>query len=136
VPSTAASLVIVDSIAVLYRLEEDKDVKELGRQLAKLLRIARKYNIPVLMTNQIYTDIDTGRNVPIGGDVLRYWAKISIELDKREGIRTAILRKHKFVPDGLKMIFRITDKGMETVNMDILATPNPQQQNTYQHKPS
>jgi DNA repair protein RadB len=134
VPSTAASLVIVDSIAVLYRLEEDKDVKELGRQLAKLLRIARKYNIPVLMTNQIYTDIDTGKNVPIGGDVLRYWAKISIELDKKEGIRTAILRKHKFVPDGLRMGFRITDKGMETVNMDVLTTQNSSAH--YQHKPS
>jgi DNA repair protein RadB len=134
VPSTSASLVIVDSIAVLYRLEEDKDVKELGRQLAKLLRIARKYNIPVLMTNQIYTDIDTGKNVPIGGDVLRYWAKISIELDKKEGIRTAILRKHKFVPDGLRMTFRITDKGMETVNTDVLQMPNTQSH--HQHKPS
>ena len=42
VPSSSAKLVIVDSIAVLYRLEEDKDIKELGRQMAKLLRIALK----------------------------------------------------------------------------------------------
>ena len=124
VPTTSASLVIVDSIAVLYRLEEDKDVKELGRQLAKLLRIARKYNIPVLITNQIYTDIDTGKNVPIGGDVMRYWAKISIELDKKDSSRTAILRKHKFVPEGINMSFKITNKGMETVGASPVPQPN------------
>jgi DNA repair protein RadB len=115
VPSAGVSLVIVDSIAVLYRLEEDRDVKELGRQLAKLLRTARKYNIPVLVTNQIYHDIESGRNVPIGGDVIRYWAKISIELDKRDNSRTAILRKHKFLPENMKMEYVISEKGMDAV---------------------
>jgi DNA repair protein RadB len=120
VPSSGASLVIVDSIAVLYRLEEDKDVKDLGRQLAKLLRIARKYNVPVLITNQIYTDIDTGKMVPVGGDIIRYWAKISIEIEKREGMRAAVVRKHKFLPENMRMEFRITDKGMETIRMDLM----------------
>lgn len=120
VPNSSASLVIVDSIAALYRLEEDKDIKELGRQMARLLRIARKYDIPVLITNQIYTDIDTGRIVPIGGDVIRYWAKISVELEKREGMRIAILRKHKFLPENLRLEFRITERGMETVQTEIL----------------
>jgi len=119
VPSCGASLVVVDSIAVLYRLEEDKDVKEFGRQLAKLLRIARKYNVPVLITNQIYTDIDTGKMVPVGGDIIRYWAKISVELEKREGMSVAVLRKHKFLPENLRMEFRITEKGMETIRTEI-----------------
>jgi DNA repair protein RadB len=121
VPSSSAKLVIVDSIAVLYRLEEDKDIKELGRQMAKLLRIALKYDIPVLITNQIYTDIDTGRTVPIGGDVIRYWAKISLELDKRDSMRTAILKKHKFLPENLRMEYRIIERGMETLRVDIPA---------------
>jgi len=103
----------LDSIAVLYRLEEEKDIKELGRQMAKLLRIARKFDVPVLITNQIYTDIETGRSVPIGGDVIRYWAKISIELDKQDSIRTAILKKHKFLPENMRMDYRITERGME-----------------------
>ncbi len=125
VPNSSAKLVIVDSIAVLYRLEEDKDIKELGRQMAKLLRIARKYDIPILITNQIYTDIETGRNVPIGGDVIRYWAKISLELDKRENLRTAILKKHKFLPENMRMDYRITAKGMETLRMEIPSDAEP-----------
>jgi len=119
VPGCGASLVVVDSIAVLYRLEEDKDVKDLGRQLAKLLRIARKYNVPVLITNQIYTDIDTGKMVPVGGDIIRYWAKISIELEKREGMRVATLRKHKFLPENMRLEFRISERGMETIRTDM-----------------
>jgi len=115
VPKSNASLVIVDSIAVFYRLEEDKDIRGLGRQLSQLLRIARRYDIPVLITNQVYTDIDTGRIVPVGGDVVRYWAKIIIELKKIEDFRIAILKKHKFLPENLKLEFRITDNGIEAI---------------------
>ncbi len=115
VPKSNASLVIVDSIAVFYRLEEDKDIRGLGRQLSQLLRIARRYDIPVLITNQVYTDIDTGRIVPVGGDVVRYWAKIIIELKKIENFRIAILKKHKFLPENLKLEFRITDNGIEAI---------------------
>lgn len=120
VPNSNASLVIVDSIAVLYRLEEDRDVRDLGRQLAQLLRIARRYDIPVLITNQVYTDIDTGKIVPVGGDVVRYWAKIIIELEKIEDFRIAVLRKHKFLPENLKLEFRITDNGIEAMKTEIL----------------
>jgi len=79
------------------------------------LRIARRYDIPVLITNQVYTDIDTGRIVPVGGDVVRYWAKIIIELKKIEDFRIAILKKHKFLPENLKLEFRITDNGIEAI---------------------
>lgn len=116
VPNIKASLVVVDSIAVLYRLEEDRDVKELGRQMAKLLRIAKKYSIPVLITNQVYMDIETHRNMPVGGDIIRYWAKISIELDKKDDYKTAVLRKHKFLPEGIKICYRIVDGGIEVIN--------------------
>lgn len=115
VPKVNAKLVIVDSIAVLYRLEEEKDVKELGRQLAQLLRIARKNNIPVLITNQVYTDINTQRIVPIGGDILRYWAKIVISLEKFDDKRYAILEKHKFLQEGARVEFKICEKGIEII---------------------
>lgn len=118
VPSSGAVLAIIDSIAVLYRLEEDKDVRELARQLANLLHIARKNSIPVLITNQIYTDVETGKSVPIGGDVIRYWAKISIELDKRDSFRVAVLKKHQFLPENLRMEYRITERGLDTVRME------------------
>lgn len=114
VPKTRAKLVIVDSIAVLYRLEEEKDVKVLGRQIAQLLRIARKFRIPVLVTNQVYTDINTQEIVPIGGDILRYWSKIVLEMEDKGGNRCAVLRKHKHLPEGARVYFSITQSGIET----------------------
>lgn len=118
VPQVKASLVVVDSIAVLYRLEEDKDVKELGRQLAQLLRIARKYEIPVLITNQVYTNIDTGRIVPVGSDIVKYWAKVIIELERSNDSRFAIIHKHKFLPEGMKLEFRIVETGIDVIAED------------------
>lgn len=118
VPQVKASLIIVDSIAVLYRIEEDKDIKELGRQLAQLLRIARKYEIPVLMTNQVYTDIETGRIVPVGSDIVKYWAKVIIELKRNNDSRLAIIHKHKFLPEGMKLEFKIVECGIEIIAED------------------
>jgi DNA repair protein RadB len=109
------SLVVVDSIGNLFRLEEERDLKAFGRQLAQLLRIARKYEIPVLLTNQVFTDIDSGGFVPVGGRVNEYWCKIMLELGKSEQTRFALIKKHLFKPEGLKMEFKITNNGMETL---------------------
>ncbi len=111
-----AKLVIVDSIGVLYRLEEDRDVKELGRIIAQLMGIARKNNIPILMTNQVYTDIESGRIVPVGGDIIKYWSKIIIELKISDRYRSAILKKHKFMMDGIRINFDIVDSGIKVVS--------------------
>jgi len=109
------SLVVIDSIANLYRIEEDKDIKNLGRQLAQLLRIARKYNVPVLMTNQVYTDIDSGRIVPVGGKMNDYWSKVMLELGREDSTRFALIKKHLFKPEGLRLDFRIVEQGIEVV---------------------
>jgi len=122
VESSKASLVIVDSIAMLYRLEEDRDIKGLGRQLAQLLRIARKFNIPVLLTNQVYVHLETGNITPVGSDIMRYWSKIMIELEKNENSRTAILRKHKFMPEGVRLEFRIVNSGIEVIGTGVPAS--------------
>jgi DNA repair protein RadB len=120
ITSSKVSLIVVDSISVLYRLEVERDMKELGRQLAAFLRLARKYDLPVLIINQVYTDIDSGRIAPIGGDLSRYWSKIMVEFERDEqtGIRTAILRKHKFLPEGMKMRFRINNSGIESFGVE------------------
>ncbi|MCX6695732.1 MAG: DNA repair and recombination protein RadB [Candidatus Altiarchaeota archaeon] len=116
VPKTNASLVVVDGIAMLYRIEEDKNIKELGRMLAQLLRVARRYNLPVLITNQIYTDIDTHRNVPIGGIINEYWSKIIIELGiSDDGARYALLKKHLNLPEGMRVDYRIVNEGIASV---------------------
>ncbi len=111
-------LIVLDSVAMLYRLElgKTKDVynvnRDLGLQLSYLTEIARKKNIPVLVTNQIYADVDKGGVKMVGGDILRYSSKCLIELSREEDTRTATLRKHRSLPDK-SINFLITDEGVE-----------------------
>ena len=114
ITSMKISLIIVDSIAMLYRMEEDKDVRMLGRMLAQLLRVARKYNLPVLLTNQVYNDYETNITRPIGGTISEYFTKNIVELIRREdGTRYAILRRHNTQPEGLTLEFTITNQGIQ-----------------------
>jgi len=111
------SLIIVDSIAMLYRLElgdaiktgEDEKIREVNRKLARQLRclneIARKQNIPVIVTNQVYSEFQKDMNSKerkvsmVGGDLLKYWSKCLIELQNYRGKRKLILRKHRSLPE-------------------------------------
>ena len=115
VASVKVSLIVVDSIAMLYRMEEDKDVRMLGRTLAQLLRLARKYNLPVLLTNQVYSEYDTNIVRPIGGTITEYFTKNMVELGRDErNLRFATLKRHLFKREGESLTFRITQKGIET----------------------
>ncbi len=118
-------LVIVDSIAMLYRLElgKSKDVykvnRELGVQLASLIQIARKNKIPVLITNQVYQDFEDKDKINmVGGDILRYGSKCLIELQKNNGSYKATLRKHRSLPGGKNVFFQIKDHGLEEIKKD------------------
>ncbi len=116
-------LIIVDSISMLYRLElgRSDDVYEvnssLGQQIAYLVEIARRKNIPVLMTNQVYSDFDNRDKVKmVGGDLLRYGSKCLIELQVFSGYRELALRKHRSLPEGRELKFRIVQEGIEEVD--------------------
>lgn len=120
------SLIIVDSIAMLYRLEEDKDVRKLGRMLGTLLRLARKYELPVLLTNQVYSDFETQAVRPIGGTITEYFTKNAIEVVREhDGTRQAILRRHISKHEGEVIEFKIVDEGIQTVN-EYCTTTSPQ----------
>ncbi|MEK6900061.1 MAG: DNA repair and recombination protein RadB [Nanoarchaeota archaeon] len=115
-------LIVVDSISMLYRLELGKNEEvygvntALGRQIAYLVEIARKKKIPVLMTNQVYTDFDHRDEVKmVGGDLLKYGSKCLLELKRNEDSREIILRKHRSLPEGRRAKFRIVQKGMEEI---------------------
>ena len=117
-------LIVIDSIAMLYRLELGKkeDVYEvnstLARQISYLTGIARRRKIPVLITNQVYADFDNKCNVKmVGGDLLKYGSKCLIELDKLSSCSGLVLRKHRSLPEGLNLRFRIVDKGLELVEV-------------------
>lgn len=101
------SLVIVDGMTMLYRLdlssareqengELQKVNSELARQMRLLAEIARKSEIPVLVTNQVYRR--EGEIQMVGGDILRYWSKCLIELTNDRGRRSAYLVKHRSLP--------------------------------------
>lgn len=119
-------LIIVDGIAMLYRLElgtassaKDKEKvmainRALARQLRILSEIARKKDIPVLVTNQVYSDFNDKESVHmVGGSILNYWSKCLIELQRiGTGKRKALLRKHRNMPEK-EFSFTITGRGIE-----------------------
>lgn len=116
--------IMLDSAAMLYRLElgKTKDTynasRELALQLSYLAEIARKKAIPILVINQVYSDVEgriDGGLKMVGGDILRYASKCLIELQREpDGTRVAILRKHRSLPEK-RFRFRITDEGIEQV---------------------
>ena len=115
-------LIIIDTIAMLYRLEigQTEDVynvnRELGKQISFLNEISRKKNIPVLITNQVYANFDDKNKINmVGGDILKYASKCLIELQNGDGKRRAIIKKHRSLPE--KMLdFVIVGKGIEKLN--------------------
>jgi len=126
------SLVIVDSMALLYRLElgdaarsgEEFGVSDVNRDVAKqmqmLSEISRKQKIPVIITNQVYkkflTDEEKDSGVVqitniVGGDLFKYWSKCIIELSAESGRRTLKLLKHRSLGEK-EMEFTIKNEGI------------------------
>ena len=113
-------LIVVDTIAMLYRLELGKNEgvyevnRELGRQISYLNEIARKKHIPILITNQVYADFEDKCNVKIvGGDLLKYSSKCLIELQiTASGNRRLILRKHRSIEQEKEILFKIVEGGI------------------------
>jgi DNA repair protein RadB len=111
-------MIIVDTISFLYRLELGDNVQNtnraLGRQIATLAEIARKKNIPVIITNQVYSDFDERDKVKmVGGDLLHYGSKCLIELQKTpENKRRAIIKKHRSMAEEKSVVFEIINEGL------------------------
>lgn len=114
-------LIVIDSLTMLYRLERPDDPKEINLELTKQLSIlssiARKYNMPILVTNQVYSSFDERDDIRmVGGDILKYWSKCLIRLKKvASGLRKADLVKHRSLPEGRAVWFKIINDGFEEV---------------------
>jgi len=113
-------LIIFDSVAMLYRLEigKNEDVydvnKALGMQLAYLKEIASKKHIPILITNQVYSDFEEKDKVNmVGGDLLRYASKCLLELQiTPSGNRRCIIKKHRSIRENSEITFKIVEGGI------------------------
>lgn len=117
-------LIVIDSVTMHYRLtmkdETRRDERHsLTRQIARLLKLSRERGIPVLATSQVYTDLDSGRFLPLGGHMLSHNAKTIVRLEKAApSTRVAILEKHRFQEEGGRAPFRITGRGLEDYGED------------------
>lgn len=113
-----AELIILDSAVALYRVRDGESSQlnlELGRQMGILTRLARKHDIAVVITNQVYASFEgEGMVEPVGGTILKYRSKIMVELERGDvsGERYAILKRHRSRPEGLRTRFRIVDSGL------------------------
>ena len=110
-------VIILDSATIHYRLtrkDDEKGVrKSLSPQLARLLVVARHKDIPVLLTSQVYTDIEKGTFEPLGGHVLLHNAKAIVRLDKvGTSSRRAVIIKHRHLEEGRRTSFKLTKDGV------------------------
>ena len=125
-------LIVVDGMAMLYRLElgdaihskDDSNIREINREIAMQMRvlaeISRKQEIPILITNQVYSGFVSeedwkkglkGEANIVGGDLFKYWSKCIIELKNDGGKKKAILLKHRSLKPK-ELSFEIKDEGI------------------------
>lgn len=109
------SLLVIDSLTMYYRLNHDDSAvrNELIRQTQVLLDMARMTDIPVMVTSQVYSNLNIGGVEFLGGHTLHHNAKTIIRLDKRgDGRRNAVIIKHRSLPEGRSAPYRITENGI------------------------
>ena len=115
------ALVILDSSTLFYRLELDEERsiylrRVLANQIMHLLELARRYDLAVIITNQVYMDIEAGNLRPSGGYALEHLSKVIVQLEKTaegRGKRRAVLKKHRSMPEDTTCEFLITGDGVE-----------------------
>lgn len=112
-------LVVLDSATGFYRVrrgtdeEEGDTLRRVADQVTHLLSLARRHDLAVLLTNQVYTDPESDRARPLGGYTLQHWTGTVIRLERfRGGNRRATLEKHRSKAAGESARFQITATGL------------------------
>ena len=119
-----ADLIVVDSATGFYRLERTAEgdggesLRRVARQVTHLLSLARKHDLAVVHTNQVYSDPESDRTRALGGHTLEHWTGTVVRLDRfRGGNRRATLEKHRSKPAGETATFKITDRGLSSTDI-------------------
>ena len=114
------ALIVLDSATGFYRLERGEDaeagdaLRAVTRQITHLLSLARRHDLAVVITNQVFADVDADRTRALGGNTLEHWTGTVVRIDRfRGGNRRATLEKHRSKPAGESVQFRITGDGLE-----------------------
>ncbi len=112
-------LLVLDSATTHYRVLFGTEGEESGRtslvaQITRLLVIARRRRLPIVITTQVYTDSARNTFEPIGGHAFLHTAKAVLRLEKSDGPRRrATLMKHRSLREGQSAYFTIGPEGLE-----------------------
>lgn len=117
---TGIELVIVDSATLFYRfglLPDDGNNaaarRQLVEQMAGLHRLARKFNMVVAITNQVYTNVETGELLPLGGNLVEHLSKTIIRTEWAGKDRRRVeLIKHRSRSERAAAELTITNEGI------------------------
>jgi len=116
-------LVVIDTLTSLYRLQISESPtktfdlnRELNRQTALLVQVARAEKIAVMMTSQV-TSVFNDVNVsvePVATRVLKFWADIILVMKptERPGIIRAVMEKSPKGTRTSSFDLRINDSGI------------------------
>jgi DNA repair protein RadB len=110
-------LLVLDSATALYRtdLERGRDAMQmLTRQVIHLLGYAKRYELPVIVTNQVYMDTTKNAYFGLGGTAMEHISKAIVRLERLDlpGLRRATLVKHRSRPEGESFDFEIVQDGI------------------------
>ncbi len=115
-------VIVLDSATGFYRIRRSEDeeagdaLRTVARQVTHLLSLARKHDLAVVITNQVFTDPDSDRARPLGGHTLTHWSGAVLRIERfRGGNRRATLEKHQSKPAGDSARFKIVGDGLESV---------------------
>lgn len=117
--SRNGGLIVMDSATALYRTDLERGqeaLRALTRQMVCLLGLSRKYDLPVIITNQIYMDPGTNRISGLGGNALEHISKVIVQVEKIDSRRRARLIKHRSKEEGAVLDFVITQDGISTID--------------------
>ena len=123
--TSSVALIVVDTITSLYRIELGSSAetfalnRELNRQLAYLVDIARTKKVVVLLTSQVHSIIGELNEVePLAMRVLNFHSRIVINLRKtaKVGVIEAVLKKFLGMqnPSACSQ-FKLTETGIQDV---------------------
>jgi DNA repair protein RadB len=112
------ALIILDSATVYYRLSlgTNGDLsgrRSLSEQVIKLMALARKNKLCVVLTSQVYTNIENNEFLPLGGHLLSHNAKAILKLSRyKKNLRSFSIMKHRSLMESDEIYFRLTNKGL------------------------
>ena len=108
------SLIVIDTMSYFYRAKVKEKPKIYNMLIWKQFKILNEIskNIPVIITNQVYGDINKNSIEMVGGEMFRKLSDRIIKLEKNP--RKLIFEK----PVGEKIKFEINSKGISKLEED------------------